>query len=212
MAIVGCSYFKGGIYNNNNGTVTYSDQAVIAKLVRMQIELEDSNDNDFYADNAIDETDNVFAGGNYEVNTNDLTNEMAALILGLKTASLGTSIQGITDEGVKEVIYDDDQLTPYMGIGNIVKHKRGGVDAYTAIVLPKVQFKVPSDAWETQGKTISWQTPTIQAKIFKSDATKHPWKYAATFSTEQQAVLYINARLPEPAVPSGGEGGGGGGG
>ena len=121
MAIVGCSYLKGGIYNNNNGVVTYSDQAVIAKLVRMSLTMEDSADNDFYADNGVDETDNQFAGGTYEVNTNDLTDAMSALILGLQTNTL-TSITGVTDTGVKEVIFDDRQNTPYMGIGNVVKH------------------------------------------------------------------------------------------
>ena len=78
MAIVGCSYVKGGIYNNNQGTVTYSDQAVIAKLVRMNLTMEDNENNDFRADNEVDETDSNFSGGTYEINTNDLTDEMSA--------------------------------------------------------------------------------------------------------------------------------------
>lgn len=198
MAIVGCSYIKGGIYNNNNGAITYSNQEVIAKLVRMAISLDDSQDNDFYADNAVDETDNNFAGGNYEIVTNDLTDAMSALLLGLQSATL-SSVTGVTDEGVKEIIFDDRQNTPYMGVGNIVKHKRGGVFVYTAIVLPKIQFKTPADSWETQGKSISWQTPTIQATIMKDDSTYHAWKYAATFTTEAQAIAYIAAKLPAPA-------------
>ena len=198
MAIVGCSYFKGGIYNNNNGAITYSNQAIIAKLVRMAINLDDGQDNDFYADNAVDETDNTFAGGNYEVVTNDLTDAMSALILGLQEAML-SSITGVTDEGVKEIIFDDRQNTPYMGVGNVVKHKRGGAFVYTAIVLTKIQFKTPADSWETQGKSISWQTPTIQATIMKDDSTYHAWKRVATFTTEAQAIAYINDRLPAPA-------------
>ena len=198
MAIVGCSYFKGGIYNNNNGTVTYSDQEVIAKLVRMNLTMEDTQDNDFYADNGIDETDSNFSGGTYEVNTNDLTDAMSALILGLQTNTL-TSVTGITDVGVKEVIYDDRQNAPYMGIGNVVKHKRNGVYYYRAIVLTKVQFKIPEESWDTQGKTISWQTPTIRGTVMKDDTTYHAWKYAATFTDESQAIAYINARLPSAA-------------
>lgn len=195
MAIVGCSYFKGGIYNNNNGTITYSNQAVIAKLVRMNIDLEDSDDNEFRADNGVDETDNTFAGGNYEVVTNDLTDAMSALILGLQESALG-SIDGITDTGVKEIVYDDRQNTPYMGVGNVVKHKRNGVYCYKAIVLTKIQFKTPAESWETQGKTINWQTPTIRATIMKDDSEYHKWKRVATFSTEAQAIAYINAMLP----------------
>lgn len=195
MAIVGCSYVKGGIYNNNNGTITYSNQEVIAKLVRMSIELDDSQDNDFYADNAIDETDNQFGGGTYEIVTNDLTDAMSKLILGLQENAL-TSITGVTDTGVKEIVFDDRQNTPYMGIGNVVKHKRGGVYYYRAIVLTKLMFKIPAESWDTQGKTISWQTPTIRATIMRDDSTHHAWKKCATFTTEAQAIAYINDRLP----------------
>ena len=198
MAIVGCSYVKGGIYNNNNGTVTYSNQAVIAKLVRMQLSLDDSQDNDFYADNAVDETDSQFAGGTYEINTNDLTDEMSALILGLQTNTI-TSMTGVTDVGVKEIIFDDRQNTPYMGIGNVVKHKRDGTIYYRAIVLTKIQFRIPEESWDTQGKTISWQTPTVRGTVMRDDTTYHAWKYAATFSTEAQAIAYIDARLPSAA-------------
>ncbi len=198
MAIVGCSYVKGGIYNNNQGTVTYSNQAVIAKLVRMNLTMEDNEDNDFRADNEVDETDSNFSGGTYEINTNDLTDEMSALILGLQTSTL-SSITGITDSGIKEVIFDDRQNAPYMGIGNVVKHKRNGVYYYRAIVLTKIQFKIPEESWETQGKTISWQTPTIRATVMRDDTTYHTWKYTATFTTEAQAIAYINARLPAAA-------------
>lgn len=195
MAIVGCSYFKGGIYNNNEGVITYSSQAVIAKLVRMNIDLEESDDNEFRADNGVDETDTTFAGGNYEVVTNDLTDEMSALILGLQQNTLG-NISGITDTGVKEIVFDDRQNAPYMGVGNVVKHKRNGVYYYKAIVLTKIQFKTPAESWETQGKTITWQTPTIRATIMKDDSEHHMWKRVSTFTTEAQAIAYINAMLP----------------
>ena len=195
MAIVGCSYVKGGIYNNNNGTVTYSNQTVIAKLVHMQLSLDDQDDNDFNADNTVDETDSQFGGGTYELKTNDLTDEMSALILGLQTNPL-TGITGVTDVGVKEVIFDERQNTPYMGIGNVVKHKRGGTYFYRAVVLTKIMFKIPEEDWETQGKTISWQTPTIKARVMRDDTTYHKWKRQATFTTEAQAIAYVNDCLP----------------
>lgn len=195
MAIVGCSYVKAGIYNNNNGTVTYSNQAVIAKLVHMQLTQNDQDDNDFNADNTVDETDSQFGGADYELQTNDLTDEMSALILGLQTSTL-TGITGVTDVGVKEVIFDDRQNTPYMGVGNVVKHKRGGTYYYRAVVLTKIMFKIPDEDWETQGKTINWQKPTIKAKVMRDDTTYHTWKRQATFTTEAQAIAYVNDCLP----------------
>lgn len=194
MAIVGCSYLKYGVYSESQGTVTYSSGGTAAKLTSLDISLDSATDNDFYADNSIDESDTQFGGGTLTVNTNDLTDAVSKAILGLQDASLET-ISGITDSSVKEVLYDDRQVTPFLGIGMVIKHIRGGVPAYTGIILTKVMFKVPNDAAETQGKTISWQTPELTANIFRDDSTYHAWKKMATFTTESQAVLYINARL-----------------
>lgn len=67
--------------------------------------------------------------------------------------------------------------------------------AWAGIILRKVKFNVPSDAANTQGKAISWQTPELTGTILRDDSTYHAWKQQATFSTEAQAINYINARL-----------------
>ena len=194
MAIIGCSYLRVAKYNNNNGTIAYTNPAIIAKLVRVQIQLENGGDNDFYADNGIDETDTQFAGGTFSMNTNDLTNEASETILGVTSENL-EDIEGITDEGVKELIFDDDQVTPELGIGVVIKHKRQGAIAWTGLILTRAMFNIPAEEAETQGKTISWQTPTLEGTIMKDDCQKHRWKRTATFTTESQAIAYVNARL-----------------
>lgn len=196
MAIIGCSYLKYAKYNFN-GTVNYSDGGTAAKLTSVNLALDTSTDNDFYADNAVDETDNVFAGGTLTVKTNDLTDDVSKVLLGLAELALSSSdaIEGNTDTGVKELIYDNTQLIPYLGIGMVIKHKRAGVDAWTGIVLTKVQFSVPADAAETQGKTINWQTPELTGKVFRDDSATRCWKKQATWTTEAQAINYINTRL-----------------
>lgn len=193
MAIIGCSYLKYAKYAASGNTVSYSDGGTAAKLVSVQVALDSASDNDFYADNAIDETDNVFAGGTLTVKTNDLTDAVSKVILGLQSQAL-SSVTGITDEA-EEILFDNRQLTPYLGIGLVIKHRRGGVDAWTGIVLNKVLFNVPADAAETQGKQISWQTPELTAKIMRDDSAYQGWKKQATFTTEAQAIVYLNNRL-----------------
>lgn len=192
MAIVGCSYVKVAKYNASGNTVTYTNPAIIAKLVRMSIALDSGSGNDFYADNAVDETDNNFQGGTVSLGTNDLTNEASKTILGLIAQAL-SEMDGITDTDVEEIIFDDRQQTPYLGLGMVIKHKRNGAFVWTGLVLTKVMFDIPEDAAETQGKTISWQTPTITARILKDDTEYHAWKRKATFTSESQAIAYVNA-------------------
>lgn len=194
MAIIGCSYLKYAKYAESQGVVSYSDGGTAAKLVSVDVSLDSSTDNDFYADNSVDETDRVFAGGTITVQTNDLTDAVAKVLLGLQEASVGT-ISGITDVGVKEYYFDDRQVIPYLGIGMVIKHQRSGAAAWTAILLNKVQFAVPNDAAETQGQSISWQTVELTGSIMRDDSANRCWKQMATFTTESQAVLWINSKL-----------------
>lgn len=194
MAIIGCSYLKYAKYSESQGTVSYSEGGTAAKLVSVDVSLDSSTDNDFYADNSVDETDRVFAGGTITVQTNDLTDAMSKILLGLQEASIGT-ISGVTDVGVKEYYFDDRQVIPYLGIGMVIKHQRSGAAAWTAILLNKVQFSVPNDAAETQGQSISWQTVELTGSIMRDDSANRCWKVMATFTTEAQAVLWINSKL-----------------
>lgn len=128
------------------------------------------------------------------VSTDDLTPEVATAILGVTSQALDT-IEGITDEDVNELIYDDDQTSPYLGFGIIIKKKHLNEYKWRAIVLTKIQFAIPSDAAVTQGETIEWQVPELTATIMRDDSAKHMWKREATFTTEAQAEAYIKNRL-----------------
>ena len=179
------------------------EQAVLRHLQRQRnnrylrqrrIEISTTEDNNLYADNAIAETDRTFAGGTLTLSTDDLSQEVSKAILGLTEQAI-TGIEGVTDTSVKELVYDDTQVTPYLGVGFIIKKKVNGVYKWRGVVLTKVMFSVPADAATTQGESIEWQTPELSATIMRDDSTTHMWKREATFTTEAQAEAYIKARL-----------------
>lgn len=194
MATIGLSKPYYAVYANTSGTVSYSNGAVMGKATEANIEIETSEDNNLYADNAIAETDRQFTGGTLTLSTDDLSQEVSKAILGLTEQAVGT-IDGITDEDVQELIYDDTQVTPYLGVGFIVKKVKNGVTAWRGIVLTKVMFSIPSDAATTQGESIEWQVPELNATIMRDDSATHMWKREATFTTEAQAEAYIKDRL-----------------
>lgn len=199
MATIGLSKPYYAVYANTSGTVSYSNGAVMGKATEANIEIETSEDNNLYADNAIAETDRQFTGGTLTLSTDDLSQEVSKAILGLTEQAL-TDITGITDEDVKELIYDDTQVTPYLGIGFIVKKVKNGVTTWRGIVLTKVMFSIPSDAATTQGESIEWQVPELTATIMRDDSATHMWKREATFTTEAQAEAYIKDRLDVAAA------------
>lgn len=194
MAVIGLSKPYYGIYSATGNAVSYANGAVMGKATEANIEIDTTEDNNLYADNGIAETDRSFAGGTLALSTDDLSQEVTKVILGL-TENPITGIEGVTDTSVKELVYDDTQNTPYLGVGFIVKKKVGGEYKWRAVVLCKVMFSVPADAATTQGESIEWQVPELSATIMRDDSATHMWKREATFTTEAQAEAYIMARL-----------------
>lgn len=194
MATIGLSKPFYAVYNNSSGTVTYTAGASMGKATEANIEIETSEDNNLYADNAIAETDRQFTGGTLTLSTDDLSQEVSKAILGLNEQALG-EIAGVTDQSVKELIYDNTQVTPYLGIGFIIKKVVGGVTKWRGVMLAKIMFSIPTDAATTQGDTIEWQVPTLTATIMRDDSATQVWKREATFTTEAQAEAYIKNRL-----------------
>lgn len=194
MATIGLSKPYFAVYSASGSTVSYASGAVMGKATEANIEIDTTEDNNLYADNAIAETDRTFAGGTLTLSTDDLSQEVSKAILGLAEQAI-TGIEGVTDTSVKELLYDDQQQTPYLGVGFIIKKKVGGVYKWRGVILTKVMFSAPADAATTQGETIEWQTPELSATIMRDDSTNHMWKREATFTTEAQAEAYIKDRL-----------------
>ena len=194
MAKVGLSKPYYAVYSEGSGTPSYSAGAVMGKATEANIEIDTADNNNLYGDNGIAETDVQFAGGTLTPSTTDLSPEVSAAILGI-TPTTVSEITGVTDEDVKELVFDDNQVTPYLGVGFIVKHIVNGVTKWRGIVLTKVIFSVPPDSATTQGETIEWQVPELTGTIMRDDSAAHAWKREAMFTTEAQAETYIKDRL-----------------
>lgn len=194
MATIGLSKPYYAIYAEAGGVVSYSDGAVMGKATEANISIETTEDNNLYGDNGLAETDRRFANGTLTLSTTDLSQEVSKAILGLTEQAI-TGIDGVTDTSVKELVYDDGQVTPYLGVGFIIKKKVNGAYKWRGVVLPKVMFSVPEDAATTQGESIEWQTPELTGAIMRDDSATHVWKKEATFTSEAQAEAYIKARL-----------------
>lgn len=194
MATIGLSKPYYAIYAEAGGVVSYSDGAVMGKATEANISIETTEDNNLYGDNGLAETDRRFANGTQTLSTTDLSQEVSKAILGLTEQAI-TGIDGVTDTSVKELVYDDTQVTPYLGVGFIIKKKVNGAYKWRGVVLPKIMFSVPEDAATTQGESIEWQTPELTGAIMRDDSATHAWKKEATFTSEAQAEAYIKARL-----------------
>ena len=200
MAIIGLSKPYIAPYTNNGTTVTYGTPALLGKAVNLNLNLNSGSDNVLYADNAPAESDNQFSGGTVGVQTDDLLADVYAAVLGLAEEAVpaGTGIP----TGAKWIVFDDDQDTPYLALGGIVKKKVSGAIKYMAVIFDKIQFMNPNLAVATQGATIEWQTPELSGNIMRSDNEKHSWQRHSTLCDSEAEAEAVLLSFFSPAAPA----------
>lgn len=174
------------LYAESNGTITYSDGQLLARGVDVTISPESSDDNNFYADNIIAESEGGrFTGGTLELTVDGLLTATKRLIFGLPAADQ----QGWTAFG-------DDMEVPYVGVGYIARTQSDGAVKYIPTVLAKCRFNQPEDSAATQEEEIDWQTQTLEAVIMRGDDANHNWKFEGNeYDTEAAAEAALKTKL-----------------
>lgn len=153
------------LYSATGGTVTYSSGQILARGVSVSASAESADDNNFYADNVISESENgVFTSGELSMTVDGLLGTAEKLIMGLPA-----STSGFTD-------YDDDQVVPDVGVGFIARYMSDGVVTYVPYIFPRCQFSFPNVDAATQEENIDWQTTDLTATIKRSENAKRTWK------------------------------------
>ena len=201
--VTGFSHPYVAKYNNNGGTVTYTDGMRLARGVNVSLDVEVSEGNDFYADNEVAESENgQFSKGKLNLTVDGLHPEAERFVLGLPepvTKQIGE------DKTVNIQQYPAAVEAPYVGVGFIIEYRSGGVDLYVPMIVTKGKFQTPGTKADTREDSRNWQTQDLVADIARDDTPKHNWKWVADGQTTEaeadailQALLGITAAAAEP--------------
>ena len=162
---------------------------VIGKAIQGDVSIE-LNNVSLYADDALAEEDKSFKSGKITLGVDELTDSVQVAFLGHTADVSGEMTANVAD------------VLPYIGIGFYGKKMVSGVTKYRALWFPKVQFAEPADSNKTKGESTEFATPSIEGTIFKDD--NGDWKKEQTFTTEADAIAYLNAKSGLPVSASGG--------
>jgi len=169
-------------YAASNGTITYTAGQLLARGVNVTATPETSDDNNFYADNVIAESEaGTFTGGSINLTVDGLLVAAERLIMGLPAAAEN----GLT-------AYGDDMAIPDVGVGFIARYQSGGVVTYTPIIFPRTAFELIETSAATQEENIDWQTQDLTATIKRAEDANRNWKYVGgELETEAAAEALI---------------------
>jgi phi13 family phage major tail protein len=165
-----------------NTTASYGSGKLMGGAIKADIQI-DNNTAFLYADNMLKESVTQFKSGKISINSDDLSYDVQADILG-HTKGTVTTPSGTT------MTANAADIAPYVGVGFYANTVSKGVTKYRAIWLQKVQFAEPKDTSETTGDKISFQTPTIDGTILCDVAGD--WKQEGLFSTEADTITWLN--------------------
>lgn len=195
MITIGFSKPVVAKYSSSGNTVTYSDGMALGRGVSVEVSVEASDDNNFYADNVIAESDaGRFVSGSLATVVDGLNPAAADLLFALPEE---TEING-----VKMVGYNNNLNPQHVGFGFLRLARENGADSYWPVVLPKVKFALPSETAETNAESINWQTQDLAATILRDDTAAKNWKLVTKtgYATEDEAYAVLCAVLGIPAA------------
>ena len=165
------------LYSAAGGTVSYTSGQVLARGVSVSASAESADDNNFYADNIIAESENgVFTSGELTLTVDGLLGTAERLIMGLPASSAGFTN------------YDDDQSVPDVGVGFVARYMSGGTTTYVPYIFPRCQFTFPNVDAATQEENIDWQTTDLTATIKRAEDAKRTWKKVGDEQTSESAA------------------------
>lgn len=175
-------------YSNTGTTVSYSGGMKLGRGVSMSIEVESADDNNFYADDIVAETETgTMTSASATVTVDGMEPKVAAFALGLPTATE----ESIGDDTVEVYDYDDRMNPPFLGLGVLRRVMLNGVQYWVPIVFTKVKMNIPSDEANTQEDQIDWQTQELEMTILRDDSANRRWKRVFERQTTKAAALNI---------------------
>jgi len=168
MATIGLSdMFYAPITESSTGMETYGTPARLAKAIQADLSIEIAEAM-LYADDAAQESVREFQSGTLTLGVDDITPEVASVLLGA----------GIDENGV--LISASEDVGPPVAVGFRARRANG---TYKYFWLYRVLFGTPSTNLQTKGDSISFQTPSIEGTIMRRNKpdsrNRHPWKAEA---------------------------------
>lgn len=193
MVTTGFSKPYVATYANAGQTATYTGVSSLGRGVSLSLEIDTADDNNFYADNVVAETETAqFTSGSATITVDGLDSDAATMIFGLPAAeNVQVSGEQVPFQGYGEM------NPPFVGFGCVRRTMMNGVTKYWPLILPKIKFGIPSEEMATQENTIDWQTQELNATVLRDDTAAANWKYISEegMDTEAEAETAIKAFL-----------------
>lgn len=187
MAKIGLNNFRYAVATiGTNGAITYGAVKKPGKAVSFSFE-PTTSDAKLYADDSLAESDNRVTGGTCTMGIDRLDAETMAEILGHEYNSES-----------KEVVSNVNDISPYIGVGRIVRVMQDGVQNFRATFLAQCKFAEPSADDNTMGESVEFSTYELSGTmVVPADGN---WRKEKIFTTQADAITYLEGLFTQASL------------
>jgi len=172
---------------------TYGTGLVVGMAIGADVSIELS-DAKLAADDTIAEIENGFVSGTISMNVDDLSDAALKAWLGVQESTLGG------EATLREAATYD---SPEGGFGYYRVRKKAGVRSYRAFWYHKTKWGMSGENAATKPDgSIEWQTPTVEGEIMTALDSAASWRDQATFTSEADAIAWLDGLAGVPTVES----------
>lgn len=160
----------------------YEGFVTIGRLVKADLSLSFASGK-LYADDSLAESVDEFISGTISMETDDVADEVAALIYGAVN----------DNNGDKKVTYSAGDSAPMGGLAYYKALMRNGTKLYKGYYYPRVKATLGGDTAETKGDSITFGTSTTEFTVFECNTGA--WRITKEFDTEDGAAEWVDEVL-----------------
>lgn len=185
MAVISALYPLIAKRAEKDGNITYSEAMFLGKLIQTTINPTISKV-ELYGDGTVAEADNTVSSAAVGLNTSTVPLASMPIIYGCTVTD--------NEDGTSDVSFKTEDNGQYVGYGFIHQEQVDGVRTYNVTWLPKVQFSLPNETYNTKGQTITFNTPSLSATAYQQSVDNTEWKHEVRgFKTLTEALKKLKA-------------------
>lgn len=186
-------------YNNNNGSISYTNKQKVGDAMTAQLELRYAEGR-LYAESALAEYLRKAVGGTISIGVKYIRAAAQQMLFGSeqKTRSVSYMPSGSTSTttasivGLKIGAKTDGK---YVGVAFYAPDMVDGAEKFTCIKIAKALFGPPGMSLQTAGENIQFVTPTTTGEFMADDSTDQDLIEVAIADTEEAAIAWVAAVL-----------------
>ena len=185
---------KAAKYNNNNGTISYTNKTTVGDAMNVDIQLKYAEGR-LYAESTLAEYMKQATGGTISIGVKYLPDAAQQMLYGAQTKSRSVTVGTASTMSVSGIQLTAKDAPQNVGIAFYAPDMVDGQNKYTAVFISRALFGAPSMTFNTKGDSITFNTPTTTGEFMADHSTTQAMLEVAVCDTEAAAKAWVDTVL-----------------